>query len=572
MLTLPLGRQVLRFDWQTMSPEQLESGGAAESRVTPLHSGSVNAVLFWFQLHTTADTDPADATGNNPENRNSAWGQALQWLTPPVGVTKGEDMLLKVNHSSTRIVFELTEVPVEVEPEPEQEEEGEKLPVFNWKRNFRIQRTDGEEEDEYYLQLAHTGILFFDTTDARGFHSQYLIEELIRWSWSKDEDGDSFLHLTMRADRRKVEVEVSIAENVCQFLTQKYQWNDMVKKGLVDPADQPNDEEGEEDEEAAEQAATDEEPAHIQGMLARWHFDMVADKQRNQAYDGALRSQLAKVIAKRKREETKAWYADPNKAALAPTAKGALVEVLDIGCGSGLLAMMAARAAESLGEGPAVHITGVDTSDHLINTAAEIVTANGHGRPMTLVKKDSRQCSVGEPLGGRTPELKQRADVLVLELFDYGLLGEGLLPVLHHAFSVLLKKDAIVIPAVASLHACLYQQRSETCEGFNVELHNTYRYHPEYTGKNMAEEIALGHATALSGPFKLFEFDLAEYVQPHTTTREQRLEALAKCAAEAHADYDPEAADPDNLWGSMKSEIGARPHIQTHSDTRARSP
>lgn len=362
----------------------------------------------------------------------------------------------------------------------------------------------------------------------------------------------------MRSDKRKVEVEVSIAENICQFLTQKYQWNDMVQKGLVDPKDQPDDDDDEEDPEirgennqdgtSGSAAASNEDVAVLQGTLSRWHFDMVADQRRNEAYDGAIRSQLAKVIARRKREETQSWYSDPSKAALAPTAKGKLVEVLDIGCGSGLLTMMCARAAEAMGEPGAVHITGVDTSDHLINTAAEIVTVNGHGRPMTLVKKDSRQMSVGEPLGGRTPELKRKADVLVLELFDYGLLGEGLLPVLHHAFSVLLKVDAVVIPAVATLYACLYEQRHTECEGFNIELWNTYRYHPEYVGKNMAAEAAAGNATPLSAPFKLFQFDLHDYVQPVKTTRDQRIEALEACRAEAHKDYDPDAADPDNLW------------------------
>ena len=107
---------------------------------------------------------------------------------------------------------------------------------------------------------------------------------------------------------------------------------------------------------------------------------------------------------------------------------------------------MAVRASEKLGEMGAVHVTGQDQSENLLNTAAEIVASNGYGRHMTLVNKDSRTMTVGETIGGVTPELKRRADLLVLENFDYGLLGEGVLPILHHACTVLLTSDAIVIP------------------------------------------------------------------------------------------------------------------------------
>lgn len=57
--------------------------------------------------------------------------------------------------------------------------------------------------------------------------------------------------------------------------------------------------------------------------VPRWHFDMVLDRQRNQAYDAAIRRAVA---AKR--------------AAMGP---GAELLALDLGAGSGLLAMMAAR-------------------------------------------------------------------------------------------------------------------------------------------------------------------------------------------------------------------------------------
>jgi hypothetical protein len=130
-----------------------------------------------------------------------------------------------------------------------------------------------------------------------------------------------------------------------------------------------------------------------------------------------------------------------------PRGKGKLVEVLSLGCGpTALVPMMAVRAAKELGEGPALHVTGVESSENQINNAAEVVSSHGHGANMTLVHKDSRQLSVGEIMGGVAPELIRRADMLILENFDYGLLGEGLLPTLHHAFTVRVQRLFVAVP------------------------------------------------------------------------------------------------------------------------------
>ena len=90
--------------------------------------------------------------------------------------------------------------------------------------------------------------------------------------------------------------------------------------------------------------------------------------------------------------------------------------------------------------------------------------------------------TVGGTIGGFTPELKRKGDLLVLESVDYGLLGEGLLPILHNACAVLLEPDAIVVPAVARIFGMLVEHRPagcETVEGFNLDLWRTYLYRPE---------------------------------------------------------------------------------------------
>ena len=154
------------------------------------------------------------------------------------------------------------------------------------------------------------------------------------------------------------------------------------------------------------------------------------------------------------------------------------MEVLDIGCGAGLMPLMAARKARQLGQHKHVHVTAVDRCAHLLECAADIAVANDLGATLTLVHKDSRRMVVGE-------DMPRRCDLLVLELFDYGLIGEGLLIILAHAFHKLLSPTALVIPAAARTWGALVQMRVERAAGFDVELWNTYRFSPDYTGVDL---------------------------------------------------------------------------------------
>ena len=65
-------------------------------------------------------------------------------------------------------------------------------------------------------------------------------------------------------------------------------------------------------------------PRHA--SIPRWHFDMVLDQQRNDAFDAAIRRAIELKTAHGKKE----------------------VHVLDMGAGTGLLAMMAARCIPQL--------------------------------------------------------------------------------------------------------------------------------------------------------------------------------------------------------------------------------
>ncbi len=142
-------------------------------------------------------------------------------------------------------------------------------------------------------------------------------------------------------------------------------------------------------------------------LVEPWHFAMVNEVARNDAYDAALRR------------------------AVEP---GALV--LEIGTGAGLVAMMAARA----GAGRVVTCEAVPT---LAATAREIVARNGYADRVTVHAKHSTALTVGA-------ELPARAGVLVSELFDSNVLGEEVLDSLEDAHARLLAPGAAVLPRAAS--------------------------------------------------------------------------------------------------------------------------
>lgn len=146
-------------------------------------------------------------------------------------------------------------------------------------------------------------------------------------------------------------------------------------------------------------------------VVPHWHFTMLNDRERNDAYEQAIAS------AVRGRH------------------------VLEIGAGSGLLAMMAARHG-------AASVVACEMSAPLAAAAQKIVARNGLADRVRIVAKKSMQLEIGR-------DLAQKADVLIAEVFDVGLLGEGFVPALVHARAELLVAAPVLIPATARIHAVL---------------------------------------------------------------------------------------------------------------------
>jgi SAM-dependent methyltransferase len=143
-----------------------------------------------------------------------------------------------------------------------------------------------------------------------------------------------------------------------------------------------------------------------------FHRDMLADETRNRAYRRAI--------------------------------EGAGVEgktVLDIGAGSGLLAMMAARAG-------AARVYACEANEALAATARAIVAANGFGDRVRILARHSSTLDAGRDLDGGV-------DLIVSEIFGHDLIGEGALPSLSHAMAALARPSARIVPAGAAIRVAL---------------------------------------------------------------------------------------------------------------------
>lgn len=187
---------------------------------------------------------------------------------------------------------------------------------------------------------------------------------------------------------------------------------------------------------AAPAAPAAAEPQHA--PIPAWHFPMLNDEARNSSYERALRS------------------------AVRP---GDLV--LDIGAGSGLLAMIAADCG-------AGQVLSCETVPALARTARRIVGTNGLDRTVAVVAKSSTELLVGT-------DLPRRADVVVTETVDFGLLGEGILPALRHARQHLARPGAVLVPARARIVAVPVESSPlhglnhvSTARGYDVRAFNDF--------------------------------------------------------------------------------------------------
>ena len=227
----------------------------------------------------------------------------------------------------------------------------------------------------------------------------------------------------------------------------------------------------------------------ITSEVVPWHFPMMNDTVRNDAYEKALKSALKNSGA-----------------------------VLDIGSGSGLLAMMAARHGAS-------KVTTCEEVSMVAEKAKFIIKKNGFSEKIKVINKLSTNLVIGEDL--------ERADILVTEIFDNGLLGENAFMAIEHAKNHLLKPNAQLIPSGARVYAMCIESdeiyknhRVETISNFDLSPFNQFSTY-NYSGYHLAKT----EYKALSSTTNIFDFNFYKIPENESVAIEFDIIESGKCHA-----------------------------------------
>ena len=198
--------------------------------------------------------------------------------------------------------------------------------------------------------------------------------------------------------------------------------------------------------------------------VPEWHAAIANDHARLAAYDAALRRAIK-----------------PGDC------------VLEIGTGSGILAMMAARAG-------AAEVLTCEMNPVIADRAKQIIAQNGYADRVRVVAKHSDSLRLGV-------DLSRPADVLVSEIIGTSLLGENMLPVMDMVADRLLREGGAMIPARGTVRVALADyadaenQRLGTIDGFDLSAFNDL-LPPSYF-----IEVDSPHVTLRSAAADLFTFD-----------------------------------------------------------------
>lgn len=258
--------------------------------------------------------------------------------------------------------------------------------------------------------------------------------------------------------------------------------------------------------------------------IPMWHYDMLNDFGRNEAYDKCITSAVAKYKGY--------GYLDTGNVNSHRNYKNYAnhhLSVIDAGSGSGLLAMIAARAG-------ADQVTAIERSAHMTDVGEEICAVNGFAGRITCLHRDVRHVFTHETPGlpfngalkpdGVVTEMQSKANMMVYEIFDSGLIGEGALHVLAYAKERLLKENSILVPAKAQVFAQLIETRhglvsldgmdngvdtndrtnsDQAKRSYDFGHCNRWRWRDEYEGINLEKDKTKWRP--LSEIKKVFDFD-----------------------------------------------------------------
>lgn len=218
-------------------------------------------------------------------------------------------------------------------------------------------------------------------------------------------------------------------------------------------------------------------------LVPTWHLPMMNDTDRNEAYQKAIEKAVSSDDV-----------------------------VLDVGAGTGLFSMMAARAG-------AKQVVACELLRPMAEMARRVISHNGYEDRITVLEKQSNELDVEK-------DLPEPASVVISDILDVTLIGAGIIPSLRHATRHLARPDAKIIPAAARVLGMLIEWPSERAInpvgeicGFDFKDFDLFRNphtHMPFDGERETHR-------ALTKPFEIARFD---FHNPPDFHEEDHVEAL----------------------------------------------
>lgn len=164
----------------------------------------------------------------------------------------------------------------------------------------------------------------------------------------------------------------------------------------------------------------------------KWVFPMLNDDHRNKLYESSIRNACVAAINNRKEGQEE-------------TFKNEKIRILDIGSGTGLLAMLASKCMNEVSTKD-VEVVSIEMASAMARLARKTVQDNELSS-INIIEGHSCEDSFEPYADGN------KAILCTSELLETGLLGEGMIPALRDAWNRHLAKDAIVVPQRARVFA-----------------------------------------------------------------------------------------------------------------------